>query len=82
MHKTLPAYLINWNKNIYTIITQGVQLIYIYSELNMNLPKDVLDITSHVINNTLKIVTEKIGTHSLQGFANYAKTYYYKNMKI
>ena len=40
----------------------------------MNLPKGVLDITCH-INNTTKIVAEKIGIHSLQGFANYAKTY-------
>ena len=34
----------------------------------MNLPKGVLHITCHVINNTPKIVIEKIGTHSLQGF--------------
>ena len=28
-----------------------------------------------IINNTLNIFTEKIGTHSLQGFANYGKNY-------
>ena len=60
---------------MYTIITQGVQLIlYLFRAkhefakrcLRYNLP--------HVINNTPKTVIEKIGTHNMQGFANYAKT--------
>ena len=61
--------------SIFTI----VQLIYTYSELNMNLPKGVLGITCHVINNTLEIVTEKIGSHSLRSFANYTKKYLCNN---
>ena len=60
---------------IYIIIEQGGQLSYTHSESNMNFLKDVLDIICHVINNTTKTVTGKIGTHSFRGFANYAKNY-------
>ena len=51
---------------IYTIIALGVQLIYTHSEPNTNFPKYILDITCQVINNTPKIVTEKIGAHSFR----------------
>ena len=76
MHKKLPTYLLNLKitPNIHNHNTRCTTDIYLFRAkhefakrcLRYNLP--------HVINNTPKIVTEKIGTHSLQGFANCAKT--------
>ena len=80
MHQKLPAYLLNWKitPNIHNHNTRYTTDIYLFRAkhefakrcLRYNLP--------HFINNTPKIVTEKVGTHSLQGFANYAKTYLLK----
>ena len=77
MHQDLPSYLLNWKitPNIHNHNTRSTNDIYSFRTkpkhafakrcLRYSLP--------HVINNTLKIVTGKMGNHSLQGFANYAK---------
>ena len=67
MHKQLHAYLLNWKMtpNIHNHNTRCTFDVYLFrakhefakSFLRYNLP--------HVINNIPKIITEKIGTHSL-----------------
>ena len=85
MHQDLPAYLLNWKiaPNIHNHNTRCTTDIGLYSFrtkhefakrcLRYNLP--------HVINNTPKIMTEKIGTHRLRVLQIMEKIIYYKNMK-
>ena len=73
MHQDLPAYLLNWKitPNIHNHNTRSTTE---YNSLRTKheFAKRCLNVP-HVINNTPKIVTEKVGTHSLRNFANYAK---------
>ena len=84
MHKKWPTYLLNWkiSPNIHNRNIRCTTDIYLFRAKHEFAKRCLRYNFPHVINNTPKIVTEKIGTHSLQGFVNYAKTYLLKNMKI
>ena len=77
MHKKLLAYLLNWKitPHMHNHNTRCTTDIYLFRAKH-EFAKRCLR------NNLSKIVIEKIGTHSLILFANYAKTYLLKNMKI
>ena len=80
LHNNLPVYLQNWriifNYDIHNYDTQIKNEIYTKHEfakkcLQHNLP--------FLLNNIPTIVKEKLSTHSLQGFAHYAKLYFLQN---
>ena len=76
MHQDLPSYLLNWKitPNIHNHNTRSTNDIYSFrTKPKHAFAKSLRYSLPHVINNTLNIVTGKIGNHSLQGFANYAK---------
>ena len=81
LHNNLPVYLQNWriifNYDIHNYDTRIKNKIYTYKTnfakkcLRHNLP--------FLLNNIPTIVKEKLNTHSLQGFAQYAKLYFLQN---
>ena len=79
IHKNLPAYLLDWefisNINIHFHDTRTSSKIHTVRAKHEFAKKCLKYNLSHIINDTPAIVVEKIHTHSLRGFATYAKQF-------
>ena len=79
IHKNLPAYLLDWefisNVNIHFHDTRTSSKIHTVRAKHEFAKKCLKYNLSHIINDTPAIVVEKIHTHSLRGFATYAKQF-------
>ena len=79
IHKNLPAYLLDWEFistiNIHFHDTRTSSKIHTVRAKHEFAKKCLKYNLSHIINDTPAIVVEKIHTHSLRGFATYAKQF-------
>ena len=79
IHKNLPAYLLDWefisNVNIHFHDARTSSKIHTVRAKHEFAKKCLKYNLSHIINDTPAIVVEKIHTHSLRGFATYAKQF-------
>ncbi len=77
VHHDLPAYLLNWkiitNAYVHNYNTRKKTELHPFRTEHEFAKRCLRYSLPHVINNTSKLVTEKIGTHSFRSFGNYAK---------
>ena len=77
LNKTLPAYLQSWsiisNAAIHNHDTRTKSELSLYREKHEFAKKCLRHNLPLTLNNTPSIIKDKLHTHSLQGFANYAK---------
>ena len=82
-HNSLPVYLQNWriifNYDIHNYDTRIKNEICTYKTKHEFAKKCLRHNLPFLLNNIPTIVKEKLNTHSLQGFAQYAKLYFLQN---
>ena len=85
LHNNLPVYLHNW-RIIYDIHNYDTriknEILYTYKNKHEFAKKCLRHNLLFLLNNIPTIIKEKLNTHSLQGFAQYAKLYFFLNCYI
>ena len=85
IHNKLPTYLQHWqiaaNSKIHGHNTRNQNKIHIYGTKHTFAKQCLKYSLPNTINNTSQSVKDKLYTHSLQGFINYAKYHINQNYK-
>ena len=86
IHNKLPAYLLTWNiipnTSIHNHSTRRCNEIHIIGTRHDFAKRCLKNNLANTLNKTLQTVKDKLVTHSLQGFANYAKQITIQNYNV
>ncbi len=83
---SLPHYLqslpLQYNQDIHNHNTRSSQKIHQLKTNHEYAKRCIQNSLPKIVNDTPKCITDKVETHSLQGFSNYAKQYMLKSYNV